>query len=261
MSFEIFNPAQDAEILKGVGAIADWVKAWAVPLAAIGTVSMALLQTAKNVFPLRSWFQRGRLRRWLLATVKDSSRSTGADVCASKAETDLISLATSGDENAFYNLPIEDLCSQVRNAVPVILDYPTLHVDLFYCLASEASAADIRRLLEPPPPETFLKRGDQSSDDEKHAIREYAAAKTRLAAQVRCSIDAIQTSIGFRWKYFLQLASLVLSAIIGVIALRLGAGPDHAYPTVGATIMIGLLSGFLAPVARDLVAAIEKWRS
>jgi hypothetical protein len=153
------------------------------------------------------------------------------------------------------------LCAQIRNAVPVILDYPDLHDDLFCCLASEASPADIRRLLEPPPPETFLKRGDQATEGDRRAIREYAAAKTRLAAQVHCSIDAIETSIAFRWKYSLQLASLFLSAFIGVIALRLGAGPDHAYPTVGATIMIGLLSGFLAPVARDLVAAIENWRS
>jgi len=256
MSLQVFNPAQNADILTGVGAIANWVKAWAVPLAAIGTVSMALLQTAKNIFPLRSWFQRGRLRRWLGVAAK----STNADVCTSKAETDLIVLATSGDEQAFYNLPIEDLCAQIRDAVPVILDYPHLHEDLFCCLASQASADDIRRLLDPPPPETFLKRGEQSTDDEKRVIREYAAAKTRLAAQVRCSIDAIETSIGFRWKYSLQLASLVLSAIIGVVALHLGAGPDRAYPTVGATIMIGLLSGFLAPVARDLVAAIEKWR-
>jgi len=257
MSFAIF-PTQGSEIMKGLDAIVSWVKSWAVLLAAIGTVSMALLQTAKNVFPLRSWFQRGRLHRWILAA---ASGSTGPDVCTSKAEIDLISLATSGDEGAFYNLPIEDLCTQIRNAVPVILDYPNLHKDLFCCLASKASADDIRRLLEPPPPETFLKRGEHSTDEEKHAIREYAAAKTRLAAQVRCSIDAIQTSIGFRWKYFLQLASLVLSAIIGVIALHLGAGPDHTLPTLGATIMIGLLSGFLAPVARDLVAAIENWRN
>lgn len=258
MNHGIFDQAQITEIMKGLDAIVGWVKAWAVLLTAIGTVSMALLQTAKNVFPLRSWFQRGRLHRWILVA---ASASTGPEVCTSKAETDLISLATSGDEEAFYNLPVEDLCTQIRNAVPVILDYPNLHKDLFCCLASKASADDIQRLLEPPPPETFLKRGEHSTDEEKHAIREYAAAKTRLAAQVRCSIDAIQTSIGFRWKYFLQLASLVLSAIIGVIALHLGAGPDHTLPTVEATIMIGLLSGFLAPVARDLVAAIENWRN
>ena len=258
MNHGIFDQAQIAEIMKGLDAIVGWVKAWAVLLTAIGTVSMALLQTAKNVFPLRSWFQRGRLHRWILAA---ASTSAIRDVCTSKAEIDLISLATSGDKEAFYNLPIEDLCTQIRNAVPVILDYPRIHKDLFCCLASEASEEDIQLLLHPPPPEIFLKRGEHSTDEERGLIREYAAAKTRLTAQVRCSIDAIQTSIGFRWKYFLQLASLVLSAILGVIALHLGAGPDHALPTFGATIVIGLLSGFLAPVARDLVAAIENWRN
>jgi hypothetical protein len=261
MLFQISSQAPYSDIIHGLGTITDWVKTWAVPLAAIGTVSMALLQTAKNLLPLRSWFQRSRIRKWLNEAAEDSAKSTQVNVCASSAETDLIALATSGDEDAFYNLPIEDLCGQIRNAVPVIMDYPNLHSDVFHCLASEASARDVQRLTYPPPPETFFRRGDDSRDEEKVAIREYAAAKMRLAAQVRCSVDAIQTSIGFQWKYSLQLASLILSAIIGVIALNLGTGRDHPLPTIGATVMIGLLSGFLAPVARDLVAAIEKWRT
>ena len=259
MMIQIVDPIHSAEVLSGVGAIANWVKTWAVPLAAIGTVSMALIQTAKNVLPLRSWFQRARIRRWLFEAARDVSRPTKVNVCTTKAETDLISLATSGDEEAFYNLPIEDLCAQIRNAVPVIMDYPSLHADLFYCLASEASMEDLAFLLEPPPHEVFFKR-DQSAENEKR-IRAFAAAKARVSLQVRCSVDAIQTSIGFRWKRSLQIASLVLSAAVGIIALYLGGDQNSSYPRFGATIMIGVLSGFLAPVARDLVAGIEKWRT
>jgi hypothetical protein len=65
----------------------------------------------------------------------------------------------------------------------------------------------------------------------------------------------------YRWKYRLQVASLVLSAIIGVIALHVSGGVKDLYPTLGGTVLIALLSGFLAPVARDLVAGIEKWRN
>jgi hypothetical protein len=257
----MINPMQDKEILNGLSAITGWVQTWAVPLAAIGTVSMAFLQTAKNVFPLRNWFQRFYFHRWLRASAKKASKCKGLCAGAEKAEKDLIALATSGDANAFYDLPIEQLCGQIKEAVPVILDYPQLHVDLLRCLSSEANCSDMYLIFEPPAPAIFLKRGDQTTEDEKRAIREYAAAKTRLGTQVRCSVDAIQTSIGFRWKYCLQVASVILSSLLGIVALHMGAGPDHAYPTISSTIMIGVLSGFLAPVARDLVAAIEKWRN
>jgi len=77
--------------------------------------------------------------------------------------------------------------------------------------------------------------------------------------QVRCAIDAIQSHIGFRWKRRLQILAMLLSAALGLVALFASADPG-AYPSMGAALIVGLLAGFLAPVARDLVAAVEKWR-
>lgn len=251
----------NSEILTGVGTIADWVKAWALPLAAIGTVSMALLQTAKNVFPMRRRFQKSLLQDWLIKSAAGATFSTRKKVCADSASKDLIRLSTSGDEDAFFDLPIEDLCARIRSTTTVILDYPTLHEHIFLCLANGSLVQDIDKLLHPPKPEIFLKRADEHTQEDKLKIREYAAAKTRLTAQVRCSVDAIQTLVAYRWKYRLQVASLALSAFIGVIALNLGAGVKGVYPTIGGTVLIAVMSGFLAPVARDLVAGIEKWRN
>ena len=242
------------EILSGLNEITGWVKTWAVPLAAIGAVSMALLQIAKNILPLRSWFQRRHLCQWL--AVRNRAKAD-----ATVAIKDLIVLAAAGDEGSFYDSPIEQLSAQIKGAVPVILDYPKLHRDLLFCLASEADNADLERLLNPPPIEIFLKGSHQSTAEEKHAIAEFAAAKNRVSAQVRCSIDAIQSSISFRWKYWLQVASILTSATVGIIALYAGTTPEHAPPTIEAALIIGILSGTLAPVARDLIAAVEKWRN
>ncbi len=266
MTFFQQNPPTDA-VSVGLDAITRWVRTWGIPLAAIGTISMALLQTAKNTLPLRRWFQKYRLLRWLTNSASQRCPCNERPDPL-KAENDLISLVTSGDRNAFYNLPIEDLCAQMKGVITVILDYPSLHQDLLYCFASGAKPEDIRKMLQPPSVETFLRHGEHSSHEEKHAIREYAAAKTRLSVQVACSIDAIRMSIGFRWKLWMQIISLVLSAVLGVVALYLGIINDPnnpqapGFPTkLGTTLIIGLLSGFLAPVARDLVAAVEKWRN
>jgi hypothetical protein len=244
-------PTPGDQIVAGLKQITDWVTMWAVPLVGIGTVSMAVLQVVKSVFPLRSRFQRKHILSWLKGRTENG---------ASDAEIDLIKLATDGDDAAFYNSPIEDSFARIKATVPVILDYPDKHIDLFKCLASQADAHDIKLVLGPPPLEIFYKRGDLSTHEEKEKLKEFAAAKARVMSQVRCAIDAAESSIQYRWKHLLQVASFLLSAILGAVALGLGASPKTA-PAFGAVIIIGLLSGFLAPVARDLIAAIESWRS
>lgn len=238
------------ELVSGLKAISTWVSNWGVPLAAIGTISMALLQTAKNIFPLRRRFQENRVKAWLGG--RNQKHACGA-------EKDLVALVTSGDRDAFYNSDIDQICNQVKSALTAVLDYPELHKDLVECLASTAERDDICKLFHPPHADIFLKAATQSTPEERQKIREYAVAKIRVGAEMRCAVDAIQNSISFRWKRRLQIISLFLSAGVGVIALQIGASPGLA-PTVGGMLVIGLLAGFLAPVARDLVAAVENWR-
>jgi hypothetical protein len=245
------GPTTPTQLESGLKAISIWVTTWGVPLAAIGTISMALLQTANNILPLRRHFQETRIATWLLG------RNCKA---AAKAEADLIALVTSGDCDAFYNSEIDQVCGQIKNALTVVLDYPELHKELIACLASTAEVEDLKNLFHPPNADIFLKAAHQSTAEERHAIRQYAIAKTRIGAEMRSAVDAIQSSIAFRWKRRLQIISLVLSAIVGIFALNFGARPGLA-PSLGGSIVIGLLSGFLAPVARDLVAAIENWRN
>jgi NO-binding membrane sensor protein with MHYT domain len=78
--------------------------------------------------------------------------------------------------------------------------------------------------------------------------------------QIQRAIDALQVSAGFRWKWYLQIASIVLSGIIaGIGVWRFGHCQDpwkQFFTTIGAAI----LGGFLAPVARDLVASLQQLR-
>jgi hypothetical protein len=244
-------PPTPTQLETGLKAISTWVTTWGIPLAAIGTISMALLQTAKNIFPLRRRFQQTRIEAWL--------RGRKAEA-ASRAEEELVALATAGDWDAFYNSEIDQVCGQIKNSLTAVLDYPDRHRSLIACLASTASHEDLDRLFNPPDADIFLKAAHQSTAEERQAVRQYAIAKVRVGAEMRCAVDAIQSSITFRWKQRLQIISLFLCAVVGIFALRLGAKPGLA-PTLGGSLIIGLLSGFLAPVARDLVAAIESWRS
>jgi len=278
------------EISAGLKEITDGVLRWAIPLAAVGSVSMAFIQAAKNVTPIRNWFQRVRLRKWLLESIRrdygvneyvriykwlrmrfqkrsqDEERQREIErELLRKVEKDLICLATSCDKDAFYDLPIDDLCAQIRKIVSVVLDYPNFHRELLCCLARGASPEDLATILKEQGSQV-LGGSNQSVKDEKDVFREFAEAKSRILVQVRCAVDAIQTSIGFRWKFWLQLISMILSGVLGVAALNLGILVADKVAMSKTTkfwtsLLIGLLAGFLAPVARDLVAALEKLRS
>jgi hypothetical protein len=285
---QLWTDALNTQVKNGLGDIANTAAHWVIPIAAVGSVSMAVIQAVKNQTPVRNWYQRYRIRRWILASIRENySRSwftrvktdlrirfsleTKARTCEKKwltsLEQKLILLCTSGDTEAFYDLPIDGLCDQIRKVISVIIDNPGPHKDLLALLARGASAEDIRLLLNaqeadptgsaPPPP---------SKDEAALQFRQFTAAKSRVLSQTRCSVDALQIAIGFRWKFWLQTASMVLSIVIGAVAFDLGAvqqpsGATNLMKKYWDDFSFGVLAGVLAPIARDLVATVEKWRS
>ena len=142
-------------------------------------------------------------------------------------------------------------------AAQMVLDFPWLHPDLFYCLAAQGDAEDLRRLIESRPPE----RGPRPplSDEDKKALLD---ARNRVTHQVQRSLDGLMIAVGFRWKFWLQIASFVVSALIVWTGLLLFVPEPievlaRHLPLYAA---LAVLGGFLAPVARDLVAALQQIR-
>jgi len=276
----------NTQVGNGLHEIANTAGHWIIPIAAVGSVSMAVIQAIKNQTPIRNWYQRFRIRRWLLASIRhnysrhwivrakhelymrfkaDPSQRQDERIQLGNAEGELIMLSTSGDSEAFYDLPIDDLCDQIRKIISVILDYPTFHENLLRLLARGASPADIDLLLGVREVDSTIATS-YSKEDAANMFRQMTAAKSRVLSQVRCSVDAIQIAIGFRWKFWLQVASMILSIVIGAVAFDLGAvqqpsGVSNWLKKYWDDLCFGLLAGVLAPIARDLVAAVEKWRS
>ena len=274
-------PAQS--VTQGLQLLTHWILVIILPLAGIGALSMALLQTAKNMLPLRLWFQRRHVEHWLAqrATQARVSSTVAANAAASsapfapaniaQAQADLVHLATAGDADALYSLPIEQLCGQINAATQVLLDYPSLHWNLLRCLASEAQPSDLA-LINPPDPAAHAARkmllrkpAVTLTDAEHNQVDDYVAARNRVSHQIQRAVDALQISVSFRWKFWMQLASILLSAALGVATLLIGNAyfDMHLTPARECALIIltAILSGFLAPVARDLVAALEQIRT
>ena len=244
-------------ILEMVKAVYDKAFAFATALAAVGVLTMAFLQTTKDMVPVRRWFQEWWTRAWLERQAREAPSIPGPAVRADLAETDLIRLATSGDRDALFDLPIEQVAGQMNAATQVVLDYPWEHEHLLRCLAAQASVDDVRRLLDSRPPAAGPR--PQLSPDERSALID---ARNRVTHQVQRSLDGLQISAGFRWKLYLQVASILLSGLfvwIGLI-LFVRESIELFVRHLPLYVLTAIFGGFLAPVARDLVAALQQLR-
>jgi len=91
--------------------------------------------------------------------------------------------------------------------------------------------------------------------------QEVALARGRVSHGIQRTIDAIQILVSSEWQWTMRAAATGVSGILCMMAVQ------HAAPSeVGdanralVTLAAGLMGGFLAPVARDLVAALQQLR-
>jgi len=231
-------------------ALDDYVKyLWpmAVALAGVGIATMATLQMVKDLFRLQWYFNRWQVRRWLgqrAGRCHEHDASFAPD--AGWAHGELITLATAGDEDAFYSLDCQQIAAQMAAASQIALDYPRRYTDLFLCLVAEAEPADVKRVLGPPP---------------RPAAKDaWIGARNRVGHQVQRTLDGLQISLTNRWKRSNQVVSYMLNVLFVMLALRSLNARLTSMPIVDS-MLIALLSGFLAPVAKDLVTALQQLRS
>jgi hypothetical protein len=172
---------------------------------------------------------------------------------ADKAEKDLFKLATDGDDKALYDLPIEQLCGQINSAAQVVLDRSLDHPDLFVCLASMADPVDVARMMFPPKEAKAARPLDEGEAQERHDS--YIDARTRVTHQIQRAIDTLEITAGFRWKFWMQLASIALSGLFAGLGMWMFWKGSHLFLS---SLAVAVLGGFLASLARDLVATLRQ---
>jgi hypothetical protein len=224
---------------------------------AIGAVVMAFIQQVKNLTFFRELWQRSQFLSWL------RSRFAGP---TNRIEDVLIRLSTSGNRKALYELQIEQMTAQLSAAAQFVLDFPNdesvqgAGKSILLAFAPD-SAADIEIIIKGPDLKWTMAPSGLTAQDIADR-QNFAEAKVRVQRHIQRSIDAIQISIGSKWQALLQWISTILGGGFGVILLK-SSKDANIYSTlqmVSFFLASAILSGFLAPVTRDLVAALENLR-
>ncbi len=227
-------------------AVDDYSFGFLVALSGVGIITMALLQLFKDLLPSRRIFQRNWFENWLAEA--STAQKLGANA-AQQSLTQLVDLATAGDDKALFDLPVEQFTGQINAAVQAVLDQPDQYQTLVRLLAQRANDKDVKLL--------FKKRPTAGA-----ALAQYLEARNRVTRQIQRTLDAVQIAMSNSWKRLLHWLSVLVSAAIIGAALTIYGGPEiWLGPTYGYALAAALLGAFIAPVARDLVSAIQNLRS
>lgn len=215
---------------------------------AIATVATAIVQLLKDLLPIRRRFQRSFLAGWFSERHAAGSKPVTHQQLLD-AEVDLIRLSTGGDRSAFYDLEPPQLCGQMNAAAQIALSYPDRHPFLIRLLAPEADEKDIKSIVD--------SAGVDASQAAGTDVNEVLDARNRVTHHLQRTIDALQISMGFRWKFYVQIAIYVICFVLAFLCVFTA---NRSRFTVLEWIAVGVVAGFVSPVISDLATAVNRWR-
>jgi hypothetical protein len=224
---------------KIVNALSDLgdMTTWSVVLAIAitSTISMAIVQLIKELTPLRLWYNR----KWIAAWIDGRAAEN-----ATKAKKDIVELATGGLEKALYDLPTEELTTQMNEAAQITLDDSKRYQVLLAILACGLAPEDL----------TVLGVGQPSDGD----TQAYFDARNRAVRRIQRNLDGVRLALGNQWKFFMQILSVGLT----VLAVEIAVGYKHGADLflILLALPIGIVGGYFAPVARDVLAILQRLR-
>jgi hypothetical protein len=227
---------------------------YALLLAAIGTIAMALLELIKNVTYWRRHFHRRRIERWL-ATAPDSKA----------AQQQLMLLAAGGLQNAavLYDQPAAKLMGQVQAAANVALDFPSKYPAFYGFIAAMPQVRELREGADDA--KIWLKfsaermegRPRKAGITDDMQARGAAQARARLGNLVSRKLDVLQNEIEFDWARLNQLWSVASGgALLAWVLLN-----QKPHPSPELIVLLSLLGGLVAPFAKDVVSALTSLRA
>ena len=248
-----------------VEAFASNLLDYALALAAVGALAMALIELCKKLLDSRTKFHAKRWTAWM----KKSGDGVIDFVDRRQAYADLIQLCTgvtpgeAADSSAtlvdrdgslptwhgwdpdpaysVFSLEPARMMGAIQDAGDLALAAPDRYKALFRLMTAGAKQSDI---------DVWSNR---SGD-----VKEQAEAFARLRQIFKRKLDSFQLYTEQRWASYNQFAANVVGAIIMFAALfslrsdlALGLGP---------IVLLSLFGGILSPVAKDLVAALRRVR-
>jgi hypothetical protein len=274
-------------VIVTVNRFTDFLLGYVGALAAVGALSMALIEAGKKLFDSRTRFQALRWTQWLQRSPFESSSfqsekllsltsaygellqlCTGVPLAeANEAATRLLTegghlparhafLRPQFPAHALFALDLQRMMGSIQDSADTALAAPRQTPSLYLLMTSGADPKDIQRWYDEGP-DSMIAVVDPDQQD-RRAIKDHAERFARLRQIVKRKLDGFQVYTGDRWASWNQ----TVANIVGIVALFLilvwvkNTSPSSpGYVTIA---FLSLLGGILSPLAKDLVSALKR---
>ena len=255
-----------AAITEAVNAFADFLLRYAIALAAVGALSMALVEAWKKIFDSRTKYHMRAVQGWVedpLAYAQIIHLTTGTPPPADGEAARLA--ARHGrmkhentplppeQELALFTLELERMMGHIQEAADTVLRDPASYAALYRFLTTGVRDQDR---------DQWAAQAGKAVDKDKAA--EHAGLYARVHGAARRKLDAFQLYTGFRWANSQQLAANAVGTAVLFAALLLpyfSAQSEASWVNLAAILVLSALGGVLAPIAKDMVVALKRVRS
>jgi hypothetical protein len=274
-------------VISTVNRFTDFLLGYVGALAAVGALSMALIEAGKKVFDSRTRFQALRWTHWLGRSAFDinafkSEQSptlnsayaellqlcTGVPIAEAREAADRLLrdggrlptrhafLRPQFPAHAVFALDLQRMMGSIQESADTALASPRELPSLYLLMTSGADRADIKSWYEEGPDSIIAIV--EPTPANRLAIKEHADRFARLRQVVKRKLDGFQVYTGDRWASWNQ----TVANIVGIVALFLiliwvkNTAPNSpGYLTI---VLLSLLGGILSPIAKDLVTALKR---
>jgi hypothetical protein len=236
------------DVFDAISSIADsdWTSTFGT-LAAIGAISMTLVQLFKELTPIRTKWQKHWFTEWLQKYEKDPNSTKNPFMENYKCEDppslidELADVAAGGESKYLYEQSGDDLTKSVLRAAPIIIDEPDRYPRLITRLVWGLAEADMGVLAQGPiaPKDPNL----------------YLDARARALRRIERNLEGASLLLTSKWRFITQTAAIAATTI--VVLLSVGLTGRMSVATLLASVPIALVGGYFAPITKDLLATIQ----
>lgn len=233
--------AELPEFAKFIEGLSTSIQGYAIVIASVGTLSMALVDVLKGIFRLRGLFLKSMIEKWI------NDQTTGDK---NKIKDELLYLAAGDREDAvawdWWDQPEERVFPRIHAAAQTALDFPTDYLSLYEFLTQGLTGSEAWTNGA----KDWRSRAGKVAD--QTAANDLADIRTRLGNAVTRRIETLQMKAEWYWAKASQVGAFLISLTIFIAY----------YCTYGISLwkalLTGVLAGLLAPFAKDLVSRISQ---
>jgi hypothetical protein len=274
-----------------LGGAAGFAVRYFAILAGVGGLAMALIEAGKTLFDWRARFQAGAVKDWICRTGQFLSMAadgtgepqapdaltellhltTGVSIAESHAAAvrllegrirgfGMFGLTVRAPEYAVFALDIDRLCGHIQDAAEASLAAPDRFPHLFRFFTEGAAEDDVAGWREMSGEPVALLDTLVDRPEIARQAKQRADVYARLSQAAKRRLDTFQLYTGERWSNTMQVAANLTGVVLLFGLLVAPLWPENWWDAL-RLVALSLLGGILAPVAKDLVVALQRLRT